>query len=181
MQYVVEDSPTVDLNNGRKWRGAGKKFVIDRKNESYLSYLFKYEDREQMKTYQVFCFIYDNKSAFFNVSTSYVNGNWRKKIFFITDFTSYGYLRREFMRIGGFPKIYPAPSTLKNDEKILIILMAMRAFIKYGEIDYSPSDQEQGAAVYVQQSIDNTGLIPNNYLSSREIEEILGRHQDFGG
>lgn len=179
MPYTVEDSPEIDLANSRKWRSAGSKFVIDRSNESYLSYLFKDENRDKGTYHRVFCFVNKNKSIFFNVSSSFIDGDWRKRAFYIFGITSNEFLDTEFRRIGGYPAIYPAQSALNDHEKTLLLLMAMRAFIDYGEIGNSPEDRERGATVYVGQNINKTGKIPDTYLSDKEIEFILNKYQEI--
>lgn len=179
MPYTVEDSPEFDMPNGRKWQGSGRKYVNDQINKSHLSYLFKDEDREKGIYHDVFCFVKENRSIYLNARTSFIDGDWRKRIFNVFGSTSIEFLNKEFMRIGGYPAFYPAPSPLVDHEKTLLLLLAMRAFIDYGEIANSPKDRERGATVFVRQNIDKSGWIPNTPLSVEDIETILKRRQDI--
>ncbi|PWR21661.1 hypothetical protein DES42_105264 [Zavarzinia compransoris] len=81
--------------------------------------------------------------------------------------------------MGGYPSFYPEPGPLDDNEKALLLLMAMRAFIDFGQIGNSPKDREHGATVFVRQNIDKTGWIPNTPLSVEDIETILKRRQDI--
>ncbi|WP_133636768.1 hypothetical protein [Zavarzinia compransoris] len=172
MPYLIEDAPEIVLASGRKWRGAGSKFAIDRDGGSYLSYLFKDENRDKGDYHRVFCFVSAGKSIFLNVSSSFIGGDWRKRSFFIFGFTSMAFLDMEFRRIGGYPSIYPAQSALSDNERTSLLLMAMRALIDYGQVVNSPEDRAQGATTYVGQNVERTGSIPDTYLSCEEIEEI---------
>ncbi|WP_133636935.1 hypothetical protein [Zavarzinia compransoris] len=173
MLYKVENAPIIDTPNGRKWSGIGSKWVVDKSKNSHLSYLFKNENRETYYSSQVFCFYHQGKSLYFDVGQNLINGNWKSHLWGIFGLTDPIFIERQFRDLGGYPSIYPPAVTLNHEEKILMTLLAMLAFIEYGTMGNGPECRKEGIAIFVYQNIDTTGLIPNIPLSQEEIEKII--------